>query len=314
MKVGVLFPHVVRRGGRISLALALALCSVRTVAADLAVESVGMTVSDLDRSVEFYSELGFHKVSETELQGAEFEHLEGVFGARARIVRMQLGTEFLDLSQYLAPPGRPIPADSQSNDLWFQHIAIVVRDMDQAFAKVRADKEREAHDGHDGTWVAHPGMVQLALDAFDAKMPQPNQIGRQRNDVKVTAKDLLDFSPSEPITEAGLRQNISIGVQYIEAWLRGHGAVPLFNLMEDAATAEISRAQVWQWIRHPRGVLSDGRKVTKELFRIVLDQELMKARRFAGDKFDTARELFDQITTNDEFVEFLTLPGYDKID
>jgi catechol 2,3-dioxygenase-like lactoylglutathione lyase family enzyme len=140
MKVGVLFPHVVRRGGRISLALALALCSVRTVAADLAVESVGMTVSDLDRSVEFYSELGFHKVSETELQGAEFEHLEGVFGARARIVRMQLGTEFLDLSQYLAPPGRPIPADSQSNDLWFQHIAIVVRDMDQAFAKVRALK------------------------------------------------------------------------------------------------------------------------------------------------------------------------------
>ena len=185
---------------------------------------------------------------------------------------------------------------------------------EEAFAKVRADKEREAHDGHDGTWVAHPGMVQLALDAFDAKMPQPNQIGRQRNDVKVTAKDLLDFSPSEPITEAGLRQNISIGVQYIEAWLRGHGAVPLFNLMEDAATAEISRAQVWQWIRHPRGVLSDGRKVTKELFRNVLDQELMKARRFAGDKFDTARELFDQITTNDEFVEFLTLPGYDKID
>jgi malate synthase len=185
---------------------------------------------------------------------------------------------------------------------------------EEAFAKVRVDKEREAHDGHDGSWVAHPGMVQLALDAFDAKMPQPNQIERKRDDVKVSAKDLLDFGPSEPITEAGLRQNISVGMQYLEAWLRGHGAVPLFNLMEDAATAEISRAQVWQWIRHPRGVLNDGRKVTKELFRSMLDQELGKVRRFAGDKFDTARDLFDQITTNDEFVEFLTLPGYGKID
>ena len=185
---------------------------------------------------------------------------------------------------------------------------------EEAFAKVRADKEREAHDGHDGTWVAHPGMVQLALDAFDAKMPQPNQIERQRDDVKVSAKDLLDFGPSEPITEAGLRQNVSVGVQYLEAWLRGHGAVPLFNLMEDAATAEISRAQVWQWIRHPRGVLNDGRKVTKELVRSVLDQELVKVRRFAGDRFDTAHDLFDQITTSDEFVEFLTLSGYDKID
>jgi malate synthase len=185
---------------------------------------------------------------------------------------------------------------------------------EEAFAKVRADKEREAQDGHDGTWVAHPGMVQLALDAFDAKMPQPNQIERKRDDVKICAKDLLDFGPSEPITEAGLRQNISVGMQYLEAWLRGHGAVPLFNLMEDAATAEISRAQVWQWIRHPRGVLNDGRKVTKELFRSMLEQELMKVRHFAGDKFDTARDLFDQITTNDEFVEFLTLPCYDKID
>ena len=194
----------------------------------------------------------------------------------------------------------PVKSDSTANE--------------EAFAKVCADKEREAHDGHDGTWVAHPGMVQLALDAFDAKMPQPNQIERKRDDVKVGAKDLLDFGPSEPITEAGLRLNISVGVQYLEAWLRGHGAVPLFNLMEDAATAEISRAQVWQWIRHPRGVLNDGRKVTKELFRSVLEQELMKVRRFAGDKFDTARDLFDQITTNDVFVEFLTLPGYDKID
>jgi malate synthase len=190
---------------------------------------------------------------------------------------------------------------------------------EEAFAKVRADKEREARDGHDGTWVAHPGMVQLALDAFNAVMPQPNQIDRKRDDVDVAARDLLEFAPSEPITEAGLRQNISVGVQYVEAWLRGNGAVPLFNLMEDAATAEISRAQVWQWIRHPRGVLTDGRKVTKELFRSVLDEELAKIKtqageeRFAASKFATAQELFDRITTDDEFAEFLTLPGYDKL-
>ncbi len=184
---------------------------------------------------------------------------------------------------------------------------------EEAFAKVRADKEREASDGHDGTWVAHPGMVQLALDAFNAKMPEPNQIDRKRDDVNVAASDLLDFSPSGPITEAGLRQNISVGVQYLEAWLRGSGAVPLFNLMEDAATAEISRAQVWQWIRHPEGKLDDGRKVTKELFRSVLTEELAKVKRFEGDKFETARDLFDEITTDDDFVEFLTLPGYDKL-
>jgi len=184
---------------------------------------------------------------------------------------------------------------------------------EEAFAKVRADKEREAHDGHDGTWVAHPGMVQLALGAFNERMPQPNQIDRKREDVNVSAKDLLDFGPSEPITEQGLRTNVSVGVQYLEAWLRGHGAVPLFNLMEDAATAEISRAQVWQWIRHPRGVLSDGRKVTKEIFRTVLDEELAKVKRSADDKFEVARQLFDQITTDDEFAEFLTLPGYEKL-
>jgi malate synthase len=184
---------------------------------------------------------------------------------------------------------------------------------EEAFAKVRADKEREARDGHDGTWVAHPGMVQLALDAFNAMMPQPNQIDRKRDDVQVTARDLLDFGPSEPITEAGLRQNISVGVQYLEAWLRGHGAVPLFNLMEDAATAEISRAQVWQWIRHRDGRLSDGRKVTKELFRNLLEEELAKLKRLAGDRFDVARELFDKLTTDDDFAEFLTLPGYEKL-
>ena len=191
---------------------------------------------------------------------------------------------------------------------------------EEAFAKVRADKEREAGDGHDGTWVAHPGMVQLATDAFNAKMPQPNQIDRKREDVNVAARDLLDFRPSQPITEQGLRTNVSVGVQYLEAWLRGHGAVPIFNLMEDAATAEISRAQVWQWIRHPQGTLTDGRKVNKDLFRTVLAEELDKIRneigqkRFAAGKFDAARQLFDEITTNDEFVEFLTLSGYDRLD
>jgi malate synthase len=185
---------------------------------------------------------------------------------------------------------------------------------EEAFAKVRSDKEREAAAGHDGTWVAHPGMVQLALDAFNAKMPQPNQIDRKREDVQVSAQDLLDFGPSGPITEAGLRQNISVGMQYLEAWLRGHGAVPLFNLMEDAATSEISRAQVWQWIRHPEGKLDDGRKVTKELFRQVLNEELEKVERFDGDKLEEARSLFDKITTDDDFVEFLTLPGYEKLD
>jgi malate synthase len=191
---------------------------------------------------------------------------------------------------------------------------------EEAFAKVRADKEREANDGHDGTWVAHPGMVQLALDAFNAIMPQANQIDRKRDDVNVASEDLLDFGPSGPITERGLRTNVSVGVQYLEAWLRGSGAVPIFNLMEDAATAEISRAQVWQWIRHPRGMLDDGRKVTKELFRSVLNEELEKIKtqmgekRFANGKFDVARELFDRITTDDEFAEFLTLPGYEKLD
>jgi malate synthase len=193
------------------------------------------------------------------------------------------------------------------------------RANEEAFAKVRADKEREAGDGHDGTWVAHPGMVELATDAFDKIMKTPNQIDRKRADVNVTADDLLDFAPHEPITEAGLRQNVSVGVQYLEAWLGGRGAVPLFNLMEDAATCEISRAQVWQWIRHPDGKLSDGRKVTKELFAKILDEELAKVRDQLGEatyvkhRFSLARELFAKITTDDHFAEFLTLPAYEYL-
>jgi malate synthase len=189
----------------------------------------------------------------------------------------------------------------------------------EAFAKVRADKEREANDGHDGTWVAHPGLVQVALEAFDAVMKSPNQIARKREDVTVSAADILKFEPEEPITDQGLRTNVSVGVQYIEAWLRGSGAVPIFNLMEDAATAEISRAQIWQWIRHPRGVLSDGRKVTKELFRSVLREELEKIRstvgaeRIAKGKYTDAAELFEDLTTDDHFSDFLTLAGYERL-
>jgi malate synthase len=191
---------------------------------------------------------------------------------------------------------------------------------EEAFAKVRADKEREATDGHDGTWVAHPGLVSTALEAFDAVMKTPNQIDRKREDVQITGADLLKFGPEKPITDNGLRINISVGIQYLESWLRGSGCVPIFNLMEDAATAEISRAQVWQWIRHPHGVLLDGRKVTKELFRSVLEEELSKIQaivsqeRYKRGKYNEAAELFDRITTSDEFVEFLTLPGYERLD
>jgi malate synthase len=188
-----------------------------------------------------------------------------------------------------------------------------------ALARVRADKEREASDGHDGTWVAHPGLVPIALDAFNAVMKTPNQIDRQRDDVQITAADILKFGPEAPITENGLRMNINVGIQYLGSWLAGNGCVPVFNLMEDAATAEISRAQIWQWIRSPKGVLDDGRKVTVEMFRTMLPEELQKVRQILGPayddgKYEQAAELFDGITTNDDFVEFLTLPAYDYID
>ena len=133
---------------------------------------------------------------------------------------------------------------------------------EEALAKVRADKEREANDGHDGTWVAHPGLVPIALEAFDAVMTGPNQIDRKREDVTITAKDLLTFVPEGPITEHGLRTNVSVGVQYLGAWLNGIGCVPINNLMEDAATAEISRSQVWQWIHSPRACSTTAARST----------------------------------------------------
>ncbi len=188
-----------------------------------------------------------------------------------------------------------------------------------AMEKVRQDKLREVTDGCDGTWVAHPALVPIAREIFDRHMPQPNQYTRQRPDVTVSASQLLDFKPEAPITEAGLRNNISVGVQYLGAWLSGNGCVPVFNLMEDAATAEISRSQIWQWIRSEKGKLDDGRKVTADLFRKLLAEELPKVKAYLGEegwragKYESGAALFEQLITGD-YVEFLTLPAYDLID
>ena len=189
-----------------------------------------------------------------------------------------------------------------------------------AFNKVREDKEREAKDGHDGTWVAHPGMVETAKEVFDEIMPQPNQIDKQRDDVDPTAEQLLE-KPEGNINEEGFRNNVSVGVQYLGAWLAGRGAVPVFGLMEDTATAEISRAQVWQLIHHPQGRFDDGTEVTEELFNEILAEELEKIKndivgpeRWEQDEFGKATELFARISTDDDFVEFLTHPGYEYLD
>ncbi|MED1471713.1 malate synthase A [Bacillus salipaludis] len=190
---------------------------------------------------------------------------------------------------------------------------------EEAFAKVRADKEREARDGHDGTWVAHPGLVPVALEVFNREMPASNQINTQKQQhITVTAQDLLEV-PNGTITEEGVRVNINIGIQYVASWLDGKGAAPIHNLMEDAATAEISRAQLWQWIRHPKGVLTDGRKVTAELYQDFKVEELEKikqeigAEAYKNGRFAEASELFDQMIQSDEFAEFLTLPGYELL-
>jgi malate synthase len=186
-----------------------------------------------------------------------------------------------------------------------------------ALAKVRADKLREVHNGHDGTWVAHPGLVPLAREVFDQHMPGPNQIHRKREDVKITRDDLLAV-PEGTRTEAGLRHGLRVGLQYLESWLRGTGCVPIYNLMEDAATAEICRTQVWQWIHH-RAALDDGSPVTVERFRKLAAEELaglrdeLGAERFEHGRFDEAARLFDRLSTSDEFTEFLTLPAYEAV-
>jgi malate synthase len=188
-----------------------------------------------------------------------------------------------------------------------------------ALAKVRADKEREAGDGHDGTWVAHPGLVPLAMKVFETHMTGPNQLHRLREDVRVTARDLLAV-PSGTITEAGVANNVSVGLQYLAAWLGGNGCVPINNLMEDAATAEISRAQLWQWVHHPTGVLDDGRRVTLDLVREHLRAEIERLRAQLGDEglreghYEQAARLLDRLTADPRFNTFLTLAAYREID
>lgn len=188
---------------------------------------------------------------------------------------------------------------------------------ERAIKKVTADKLQEVTNGHDGTWVAHPGLVKIAMDIFNEHMPTANQITNKRNDVKVSAKDLVEV-PKGFITEKGLRLNINVGILYIESWLRGNGAAAIYNLMEDAATAEISRTQVWQWLK--RGAkLEDGRKIDLDLYEIFLMDEMKKIKemvgkeRFQEGRFQEAKNLFDTLVKQDEFIEFLTLPAYEML-
>ncbi len=189
----------------------------------------------------------------------------------------------------------PIKGDPEANE--------------KAFEKVRQDKLREVKAGHDGTWLAHPALVPVAKEVFDEYMKGPNQIGNKRLEVHVTAEDLLKV-PEGEITEQGLRLNIDVGIQYMAAWLKGNGAVPIYNLMEDAATAEISRSQVWQWVRHG-AKLNDGRRVTAELVRDLIALETEKLRDKPG--IALASQLFESMIVKPEFTEFLTLVGYDHI-
>jgi malate synthase len=181
-----------------------------------------------------------------------------------------------------------------------------------AFAKVQADKSREANDGFDGSWVAHPGMVELCRNEFDKVLgAKPNQIDKKKEQSQVSAADLLNVKATPGVvTEAGLRNNISVSIQYLESWLRGVGAVAIFNLMEDAATAEISRSQIWQWI-YNEITLEDGRKITKELVRELTEAEVAKL----GDpsKYAAAKETFIACALDDEYLDFLTLPAYEKM-
>jgi malate synthase len=179
-----------------------------------------------------------------------------------------------------------------------------------ALAKVRADKEREVRNGHDGTWVAHPALVPVAREVFERGMNGPNQLSVTRADVRVTARELLEV-PHGEITEAGLRANLAVGLAYLEAWLRGAGCVPLRHLMEDAATAEISRTQVWQWLRHGAR-LADGRVLDAGLVRRTLAEELagLCAEARPGNRHELAAQLFERLITNDELEDFLTLAAY----
>lgn len=186
-----------------------------------------------------------------------------------------------------------------------------------AYAKVRADKEREVKNGHDGTWVAHPGLVKVAKDIFDEFMPSPNQIDKKFDEYQISEADLLEI-PKGTITEKGVRKNINVGILYIESWLMGVGAAALYNLMEDAATAEISRTQIWQWLKN-EAKLDDGRMLLPEMILDWQVEELQKIKeyvgeeRFASGKFELATKIFNGIVLNDRFVEFLTLEAYQFI-
>jgi malate synthase len=196
----------------------------------------------------------------------------------------------------------PIKNDPEKNDI--------------AMGGVRNDKARDATDGYDGGWVAHPGLVDLAMTEFKKVLGDaPNQISKQRPDIQVTAKDLLNFQPETPITEAGLRYNINVGIHYLGAWLAGNGCVPIHNLMEDAATAEISRSQVWQWIRSSKGKLEDGRKITADMVRAMIPEELLKVKESVGSgaTYDRAARIFEEMSTSENFAEFLTLALYEEI-
>jgi malate synthase len=191
-----------------------------------------------------------------------------------------------------------------------------------ALAKVREDKLRESNDGFDGTWVAHPDLVPVAKEVFDSVLKdKPHQKEKMRAEVNVAAADLINFTiPNGQITEAGMRLNINVALQYLDSWLRGSGAVAIHNLMEDAATAEICRAQLWQWIHHPTAALSDGRKVSERLYRQFLAEELEKiqtlygAEAYAASRMNEALQLFDDLVTSNDFAEFLTLSAYGKLD
>jgi malate synthase len=182
---------------------------------------------------------------------------------------------------------------------------------EKAIAKVREDKEREASQGFDGTWVAHPDLVAIAREKFDAVLgDKPNQKDTQKEDVHVTAAELLNTHiEGGQVTEAGLTNNIDVALQYIESWLRGIGAAAIHNLMEDAATAEIARAQIWQWIRHGQK-LNDGRPITRQMYETIRGQEMSKLSKPGQGKFSEAAEILDSLISSDQFVEFLTVPAY----
>jgi malate synthase len=181
---------------------------------------------------------------------------------------------------------------------------------EQAIEKVRQDKLREVRAGHDGTWVAHPGLVPIAKEVFDTHMKGPHQIHRRIPEVQVEAKDLLAVTEGK-ITEAGLKWNIDVGLQYLESWLRGSGCVPIYNLMEDAATAEICRAQVWQWVRHGARLSDDGQPITSDMVRDFIAEQ---KKRLTAPRMEEAATIFDHMMTSPDFSEFLTLVAYDYID